>query len=241
MGSAAEHMFRGLRWSGRTVLDAGTGAGRATAEIARRMAAAGGGRIISVDRDAEAFDLARRRLGPGRDLVEFIAADLSALPLGDNCIDTVICSATLAAVNTRPLAVLRVLHEFYRVLKPGGRLIIRDEHPSVDDHGVGGRRWRLYKAVCHLASEPHYEELEPEDVVYAAASAGFHNLSWRSFAGSALTPEVMEEWSALIQRLAARLDPAAGAWVLGAERELWSEFERDGGHFPRQYVIRGWA
>lgn len=43
--------------------------------------------------------------------------------------DLVVCTATLCALNDRPLKALRGLAEFYRVLKKEGRLIISDEYP----------------------------------------------------------------------------------------------------------------
>lgn len=62
-------------------LDAATGAGEATLELAKRIAeAGGGGKVISVDTDLEAFPYAKGNLGEFARFVEFVEADLTCMP-----------------------------------------------------------------------------------------------------------------------------------------------------------------
>lgn len=112
-------------------MDAGTGAGNATLMLARKIAEAGGkGKVVSVDIDPETFLDVKKRLGELARFVEFIEADLTHMPQFEGeTFDLVVCTATLCALNDRPLKALRGLTAFHRVLKKGGRLIISEECP----------------------------------------------------------------------------------------------------------------
>ncbi|GAA1611188.1 class I SAM-dependent methyltransferase [Catellatospora bangladeshensis] len=98
-----------------TALDAACGTGRHGAYLAEL-----GHRVIGVDQSAEMLALAAVRL-PDADLIQ---ADLAAIPLPDDSVDTVVCGLALAHVpDLGP-----VLAEFARVLRPGGHLVISDAH-----------------------------------------------------------------------------------------------------------------
>jgi ubiquinone/menaquinone biosynthesis C-methylase UbiE len=98
-----------------TALDAACGTGRHGAYLAQL-----GHRVIATDQSVEMLQQAARRL-PDADLH---LADLAALPLGDNTVDTVVCGLALSHVPRLDL----VLAEFARVLRPGGHLVISDAH-----------------------------------------------------------------------------------------------------------------
>lgn len=93
--SFEEYFWRGVDLDGKVVLDAGTGFGVTTCEIAKRMSRQKHrGKIISVDIDPEAFEHARKmlqmqgwidllKLKAPKELlclVEFVKADLSNMP-----------------------------------------------------------------------------------------------------------------------------------------------------------------
>ena len=108
--------------AGRRILDAGCGSGPLSAALRDRGAV-----VTGLDASAGMLQLARRRLGPGADL---ILADLgSPLPFPDAAFDDVIACLVLHYLQdwTAPLAELR------RVLKPGGRLIVAVDHPYAID------------------------------------------------------------------------------------------------------------
>lgn len=99
-----------------TVVDAGCGSGRLTAELLQRLPQ---GRVIAVDRSESMLAVAERELRPRfGDRVELLCADLLALDLAAAA-DVVFSTATFHWVLDHPrlFAVLR------RALRPGGRLL----------------------------------------------------------------------------------------------------------------------
>ena len=104
---------------GRRVLDAGAPRPLSAALSAKRVIMTG------FDSSPAMLDLARQRLGAAADLR---VADLSKpLPFADGSFDDVVSSLVLHYLEdwSAPLAELR------RVLKPGGRLILSVNHPTV--------------------------------------------------------------------------------------------------------------
>ncbi|GAB3695722.1 class I SAM-dependent methyltransferase [Nocardiopsis oceani] len=105
---------------GRRILDAGCGSGPLAAELRAR-----GATVTGFDSSAEMVKLARQRLGEDADLR---VADLDRpLPFVDGAFDDVVASLVLHYLRdwTGALAELR------RVLKPGGRLVLSVNHPTV--------------------------------------------------------------------------------------------------------------
>ncbi len=111
---AMQALFATLRPG--TVLDAACGTGRHSVELARR-----GHRVIGVDASEAMLDLARTKV-PDAD---FRHGDLTSLPVEAASVEAVVCA--LALVHLPELQ--RVMTEFARVLRPGGRVIISDVHP----------------------------------------------------------------------------------------------------------------
>ncbi|KGJ72208.1 methyltransferase [Cryobacterium roopkundense] len=107
--------------NGRRVLDAGCGSGPLSAALSAK-----GAIMTGFDASPAMLELARQRLGS---TVDLSVADLSQpLPFADDSFDDVVSSLVFHYLEdwSAPLAELR------RVLKPGGRLILSVNHPTVN-------------------------------------------------------------------------------------------------------------
>jgi SAM-dependent methyltransferase len=102
------------------ILDVGTGTGIVALEAARR--AATGGRVVGIDLSEgmlKAATAKSERAGLG-EVVEFQMMDAEALALEDGSFDVVLSLFALLHFPN-PLAALK---EMFRVLRPGGRLVV---------------------------------------------------------------------------------------------------------------------
>ncbi len=128
------------------LLDVGCGPGTITADLARRVPA---GAVVGLDRVATVVEDARGAFpAAAYPTLHFEVGDVYALPFGDESFDVVFSHQVLQHL-TDPV---RALAEMRRVLRPGGRLAVRDAdygafvwHPADPDLD----EWRdVYHAVA---------------------------------------------------------------------------------------------
>ena len=128
---------------GEKVLDIGSGAGLLAAEMAAEVGAVGS--VDGIDPSESMLVLARRRRPPdGAAEMRFVAGDACTLPFADGSFDAAVATQVYEYVQDMPAA----LGEAFRVLRPGGRLLVLDtDWGSIVWHSGDAERMRRVLAA----------------------------------------------------------------------------------------------
>ncbi len=160
-GPSHELLLENLRTTDRRVLDIGCGTGQFAVRVLDRFADA---RVWGYDLSGEMLKHGCVR-GRGHNRLHLIRGDSGRLPFRDDSFDAITCSHSFHHYPDQQAAVA----EMYRVLRPGGRLMIVD--------GDRDRPWgwlvfdvivTLAEGAVHHCSARRFRELY--------AQAGFHGV-----------------------------------------------------------------
>jgi arsenite methyltransferase len=125
------------------------------------------GKVIGVDMTPEMLEKARENARKGNyENIEFRLGEIENLPVADNAVDAIISNCV---INLSPDK-KRVFEEAFRVLKPGGRLMVSDivvlkELPDAIKNSIAAYIGCLSGAMMK------------EDYLAAIKSAGFKNIT----------------------------------------------------------------
>ena len=112
---------------GAHILDVGAGTGNVSIEAARRF---GDSRVIGVDIDEEALELARHKAAEfSLNNVKFESGNVLDLPHADDSFDAVMANQVVGG----SAAQLKMLSEMVRVVRPGGGVGVARSNPDVNE------------------------------------------------------------------------------------------------------------
>ncbi|MBF6171745.1 methyltransferase domain-containing protein [Nocardia blacklockiae] len=166
----AELTVRSGAAPGDRVLDIGSGPGKLAAELA--AAVGPDGEVLGIDAARPMVEYARAHTAAPN--VRFELGAAQSLPVADAEFDVVTCTFVMhhVAVECRAEAVA----EMYRVLRPGGRLLLADAHPTGLMRVVAdlmGRVSRAHGAGSAAPQRDPFAEVDIRRYADTLAAAGF--------------------------------------------------------------------
>lgn len=165
--------FKNMPKSSLKILDVATGSGRTLKQLRGAFAKE---KIIGLDLSGSYLKEASRYISNLEgDLIELIKGNAEELPFGDNSIQGISC---VYLFHELPRTVReKVLKEFFRVLEPGGILVLADSIQVNDSPDFIEIMENFHKSF----HEPFYSDYIKDDINSKIEETGFNNIKSKSF------------------------------------------------------------
>ncbi|MGI6012842.1 MAG: class I SAM-dependent methyltransferase [Oscillospiraceae bacterium] len=168
------------------ILDIATGTGM----IANMLGSAGYSNVTGVDLSEGMMRIAIDHAREQNTNVNFIYGNAMELPVEDNSVDIVINSRLLWTLSEPQNAI----KEWYRVLKPGGKVIAINE---LEEDGIRCNSMDTYAAETKVAEYP-FGNASREEILSVFADVGFQNATINPMPGCHMVSSDRENWFAFI-------------------------------------------
>ena len=166
--------------SGDRVLDVACGTGVVTRVAAEKVGERGA--VVAADLNPGMLALAGSLPAPRGATVEWRQADAGALPFADQAFDVVLCQLGLQFFADRGIA----LREMYRVLRPGGDVVVMVWRPIERSPGFAALAAALERHIGPDAASimrAPFSLGDAEELSSLVAAAGFEGLDLRASTG----------------------------------------------------------
>ena len=205
------------RWVGqftknKVVLDAGCGSGYGAA----RLASGGARKVYGIDISAKAIDYCRASYHQNN--LNFTEGDITKLNFPDCFFDTIVAFEVIEHIKEYP----KVIGEFYRLLKPSGRLVISTPNKL------------LYSPGTNKPFYPfHWREFYLDDLKYALRRFNLQDIWGQYIKGQEKAPYPAWHPERNVRIIFANLPRALKLTVVRLYLKIFFWLARNGIHRPR--------
>lgn len=181
LGCGLPTQFAKIR-KGDTVIDLGSGAGNDC--FLARHETGHSGKVIGIDFTEAMIKKARANAEKfGFNNVEFRQGDIEEMPVSDNLADVIVSNCVLNLVPDKQ----KVIHEIFRVLKPGG-------HFSISDIVMAGRLPQALKEDAEMYAGCVSGAIQKETYLGYIKEVGFENIVLQKEKGIILPDDILSRY-----------------------------------------------
>lgn len=160
--------------AGNQVLDVGCGVGIQAQELAKRVGTSG--KVVGTDISTIMIEVAKRKVSDSDLPIDFFVAEASSQPFPDQSFDSIRTERVLMYIPE----VAKVLQEFKRLLKPGGKLVIFEF--NWDGALISHEDKELTRRITHYLTDSFPNNRIGYDLYYELKSNGFKNVNAKPYA-----------------------------------------------------------